>query len=73
MRDGDYARAERAFDELIASGDAHTRDAARLARAQMWLSQGRASETRAELESLATEGATPFVRARAAEALGGLH
>jgi hypothetical protein len=69
MRAGDYAGAERAFGALARSDDPRTRDEARLARAQVLVAQGRAGEARAELEGLASSGATPLVRARAAEAL----
>lgn len=72
MRAGDYASAERAFDDLARSPDARTRDEARLARAQVLVAGGRPDEARAELESLARAGATPLVRDRAAEALRAL-
>jgi hypothetical protein len=72
MRDGDHATAERAFAELAQSTDESTRDAARLARAQLWLADGRTSEARSELESLVGTGATPLVRGRAGEALRNL-
>ena len=71
MRSGDYAVAERAFDELAHSTDPRTRDEARLARAQLLLAQRRGSEARPELESLASTGATRLVRARATDALAG--
>jgi hypothetical protein len=71
MRTGDLPGAETAFGELTRSPDPRTRDEARLARAQVWMAAGRVSEARPELESLATTGATPLVRARAAEALRG--
>jgi hypothetical protein len=69
MRAGDYARAEEAFTALAATSDAHTRDAARLARAQLWLSEGRVAGARAELESLIATGATALIRQSAADAL----
>ena len=72
MREGDYAGAEAAFADLASSSDAPTRDAARLARAQVWIAQGKASQARPELASLSTGGATPLVRKRAAEALDAL-
>lgn len=65
MRDGDYQGAEAAFDTLARSTDPSTRDAARLARAQVWIADGRAAEARPELEDLSTTGATPLVRKRA--------
>jgi tetratricopeptide (TPR) repeat protein len=69
MRMGDYEAAERAFNALATNPDAHTRDAARLARAQVWLAQGRRAEALRELQNLARAGATTLVRERAAEAL----
>jgi hypothetical protein len=65
LRDGDYATAERAFDDLARADDAPTRDEARLARAQIWIAEGRTHEARPELESLATSGSTERVRDRA--------
>jgi hypothetical protein len=69
MRDGDYDRAERAFDVLANAPDAATRDSARLARAQLWLAEGRRLEARHALENLANSAGTVFVRERAAAAL----
>jgi hypothetical protein len=68
MREGDYRRAERAFDDLALSSDATTRDAARLARAQIWLAEGRFAEAHPELDLLSTSGSTPYIRQRASEA-----
>jgi hypothetical protein len=65
MRAGDYVRAERALDALIGGGDAVTRDAARLARAQIWLARDRAADAAKELDALSETGATPYVRERA--------
>jgi hypothetical protein len=67
----DVPRAENALGELAQSQDAATRDAALLARAQLWISQGRSAEARPVLETLAKTGATPLVRRRAAELLAG--
>jgi hypothetical protein len=72
LRVGDYARAEHAFDDLARAPDAPTRDAARLARAQVWIAEGRESEARPELEELERAGATALVRQRAADALDAL-
>jgi hypothetical protein len=72
LRAGDYARAEQMFGEIARSPDARTRDEARLARAQVWLAQGRRSEAEPELEDLAGSGATPLVRQRAAQAIAAL-
>jgi hypothetical protein len=69
MRSHDYATAERAFAELAGSSDAKTRDEARLARAQVWLATGRASDALPELRDLASSGATPLVRQRASDEL----
>lgn len=65
LREGDRRRAEIALGELVAYGDTRTRDAARLARAQLWLAEGRRSEARAEFANLGANGATPFIRERA--------
>jgi hypothetical protein len=69
MRDDDYATAERAFSELTLAQDQRTREAARLARAQVWLAEGRISDARAELEELAKQSLSSVVRQRASEAL----
>ncbi len=69
MRSGDYATAERAFEQLATSSDPQPRDEARLARAQVWLAEGRVSVARPELSTLAATGATSLVRQRAADAL----
>jgi hypothetical protein len=69
MRDGDYDRAERAFDILANAPDAATRDSARLARAELWLAEGRRLEARHVFESLARSAGSAFVRERAAAAL----
>jgi hypothetical protein len=69
MRAADYPRAEAAFAELTRSDDAHTRDAARLARAQVWVARGHLDDARAELEDLAANGATAALQARAAAAI----
>jgi hypothetical protein len=69
LRAGDQAEAESALNRLAAIDDARTRDAARLARAQLWLAHGRRAPAREELEDLAATGATTTIRARAREAL----
>ena len=70
LRAGDQARAERALAPLTQTADEHTRDAARLARAQLWLAEGRRiSEARSDLQDLAATSATPLIRQRAREAL----
>jgi hypothetical protein len=69
LREDDFDAADRAFDELGRASDATTRDAARLARAQLWISRGRGAAVRPVLEQLAQSGATALVRQRAAEFL----
>ena len=69
LREDDFDAADRAFDELGHSADPATRDAARLARAQLWISRGREAAVRPVLEQLAQSGATALVRQRAAEFL----
>ena len=72
MRVGDLERADVAFGELALSPDAHTRDAARLSRAQLWIARGRGDDARRELGDLARAGATTQLREAAAAALDGL-
>ena len=69
LREDDFEGADRAFDELAHSANPATRDAARLARVQLWMSRGREREVRSVLEQLAQTGATPLVRRRATELL----
>jgi hypothetical protein len=69
---GDWHGADQALNELGNSSDGHARDAAALARAQLWITQGRGGEARGTLEHLATHGKTPLIRRRAAALLGGL-
>ncbi|HMI83917.1 MAG TPA: hypothetical protein VK550_07470 [Polyangiaceae bacterium] len=69
LREDNFEVADRAFDELGHSSDPATRDAARLARAQLWISRGREVAVRPVLEQLAANGATALVRQRAAEFL----
>jgi len=64
--------AEEAFAELARSSEARTRDASRLARAELWIAQGRLPAARAELCELSSSGATRLVRDRAAQALHAL-
>ncbi len=70
LRKDDFDGADRAFNELCGAPDAATRDAARLARAQLWIAHGRGAAVRPVLQNLATTGATALVRERAAEFLG---
>jgi hypothetical protein len=69
LREDDFDAADRAFDELGHAADPATRDAARLARAQLWIAHGRETAVRPVLEQLAESGATALVRQRAAEFL----
>jgi hypothetical protein len=69
LREDDFEGADRAFNELSHSANESTRDAARLARAQLWISRGREREVRPVLEQLAQTGATALVRHRATELL----
>jgi TolA-binding protein len=69
LRSGDYRQAEMAFNTLASCHDAGTRDAARLARAQIWVAEGRYDDARPELDALSASGATAYIRGRAVEAL----
>ena len=69
---GDFGGADSALNDLSASGDTHARDAAALARAQLWITRGRGSEARGTLLHLAKHGKTPLIRRRAAALLQGL-
>jgi Tetratricopeptide repeat len=69
LRAGDYARAEAAFSDLARSRDGHTRDAARLARAKVWIAQGRGDDARGELDDLARSGHSVELRQEAAATL----
>jgi hypothetical protein len=71
MRNGDVAGADQALADLDRSPDASSRDAARLARAELWLANGHALEARPVLAELAQSGATPLVRKRAQALLAG--
>jgi hypothetical protein len=69
LRRDDFDTADSAFADLGRSTDAATRDAARLARAQLWMAHGRGAAVRPVLVELAARGATALVRQRAAEFL----
>jgi hypothetical protein len=69
---GDWRGADSALNDLSGSGDAHARDAAALARAQLWITQGRGGEVRGTLQHLAQHGKTPLIRRRASALLQGL-
>lgn len=66
---GDHAAASRALEDLGQSESPRTRDAARLALAQLWLSEGDAERARPVLQQLAEQGATAVIRDRARDAL----
>lgn len=69
LRANDPVQAERALDALADATDLRTRDAARLARAQLWLSQRKVDRARADLQDLAATGVTAIIRESAREAL----
>lgn len=71
LEQNDHRAAQRALSELEASREATTRDAARLARAELLIAENRISDARPLLERLAESGATPLIRRRAAELLSG--
>jgi len=66
---GDSEAADRALAELASGDNANERDAASLARAQNWVAAGQRDRARPVLLRLATAGATPWIRTRAAELL----
>ncbi|HVU04057.1 MAG TPA: hypothetical protein VHE30_19995 [Polyangiaceae bacterium] len=66
---GEIAEADRHLVALARSSDGATRDAAELARAELWIAHGRAAEFRAVVQRLAEHGATALVRKRAAALL----
>jgi hypothetical protein len=69
QRRDDFAAADSAYSELGEATDPGTRDAARLARAQLWIAHGRGREVRSVLMDLASRGATQLVRQTARECL----
>jgi hypothetical protein len=69
LRANDRVQAELALTALAETTDLRTRDAARLARAQLWLSQGNVDRARADLQDLAASGVTSLIRQSAREAL----
>jgi hypothetical protein len=71
MRSGKVQEADRAFADLSFSADPRERDAAKLARAELWMANGHAAEARPILAELAATGATPLVRKRAQALLAG--
>lgn len=69
MREDDPVRVNTALELLRQTGNAETRDAARLARAQLEIANGNSELVRVELHELAETGATPMVRRRAKDML----
>jgi hypothetical protein len=69
LRANDRMQAELALAALAEAADPRTRDAARLARAQLWLSQGNVDRARADLQDLAASGVTSLIRQSARDAL----
>ena len=65
LREKNPVLAERALTELAESSDPRTRDAARLARAQLWISSGLTETAHPVLVQLARSGATSLIRQRA--------
>jgi hypothetical protein len=72
LEHGDKPKADRALRELSSSGDPLTRDAAELARAQIWIADGNGESFRTTLVRLSQYGQSPLIRRRAAELLGRL-
>jgi hypothetical protein len=66
---GDWQRADAALVELARAAEPATRDAADLARAELWIAHGRGGAFRADVERLARAGYTPLIRKRAARLL----
>jgi hypothetical protein len=69
QRRDDFSGADSAYNELCDATDPSTRDAARLARAQLWIGHGRGREVRSVLVDLASRGATQLVRQTAQDCL----
>ena len=72
LADHDIDRADRALAELCRSAEPSVRDAAELARAELWIGNGRGAAFGPALQRLATSGQTPFVRQRAAALLSAM-
>jgi hypothetical protein len=65
----DWQRADAALVELARAADPATRDAADLARAELWIAHGHGDAFRPNVERLARDGYTPLIRRRAARLL----
>ncbi|MDX2055773.1 MAG: hypothetical protein SFV15_25445 [Polyangiaceae bacterium] len=69
MKQGDEAKAEVMLNGIVRSADSESKDAARLALAEMWISSQRREESRPVLAELSRTGSTPLIRKRATELL----
>ncbi len=65
----DFKAADKAFAELGTRSDPPTRDTARLARALLWISNGKKAVVQPVVADLAANAVTPSVRRRARELL----
>jgi len=72
LRAGHDEEGQAHLDQLAQAGPPATREAARLARAQLWLSMGRSQEARHELRELAARAKREHVRNRARQLLDGM-
>jgi hypothetical protein len=68
----DYRVADRALADLEKDSNQSTSDAAKLARAQLWIAQNRSELAKPLLQRLATESSSQVVRRRAAHLMEGL-
>lgn len=65
----DWQRADAALVELMNTADPATRDAAELARAELFIAHGRGGAFRPSVERLAQSGYSPLIRKRATRLL----
>jgi len=65
----DFKSADQAFADLGKRADPPTREAARLARALLWINNGKAGDVQPVVADLAANATTPSVRRRARELL----
>jgi hypothetical protein len=66
---GDYVRADRGLTAIGRDADPAVRDAAELARAELWIGRGEGRGFRSTVERLSTSGQTPLIRRRASALL----
>src|SRR5262249_50842606 len=71
LKRNDFGAADYALSDLNTVADRATREQSLLARAQLWIGNGRGAEVRGILKDLAANGSSEFVRRRAAELLRG--